>query len=132
MKKTTPRICNVRGWQYLKEQFFSWTHTHTHICVCVCVCVNISICSCVNVCIHKYVIQPPKPKFLALPLVMRPSARDFICPNLKKNGIVYNNREILCPQYFYNIFTTNYRWQVVTGYYCWGKKVMSVIGLNLN
>ena len=94
--------------------------------MCVCVCVNVSICSCVNVCTHKYV------KFLASPLVMRPSARDFICPNLKKNGIVYNNREILCPQYFYNIFTTNYRWQVVTGYYCWGKKVMSVIGSNLN
>ena len=24
--------------------------------------------------------------------------------------------------YVYNIFTTNFKWQVVTGYYCWVKK----------
>ena len=41
-------------------------------------------------------------------------------------------REIICLQYFHNIFITNPKWQVVTGYYCWGKKVISVIGSNLN
>ena len=35
-------------------------------------------------------------------------------------------------QYFHNIFTTNPKWQVVTDCYCWGKKVISMIGLNLN
>ena len=35
-------------------------------------------------------------------------------------------------QYFHNIFTINLKWQVVTGYYCWGKKVILVIGSNLN
>ena len=29
--------------------------------------------------------------------------------------------EMLCPQYFYSTFTTNDKWQVVTGYY-WREK----------
>ena len=35
-------------------------------------------------------------------------------------------------QHFYNIFTTNPKWQVVTSCYCWGKKVISVLDSNLN
>ena len=35
-------------------------------------------------------------------------------------------------RYVHNIFTTNSNWQVVTGCYCWGKKVILVIGSNLN
>ena len=27
-------------------------------------------------------------------------------------------REMICLQYFHNIFITNFRWQVVTGCYC--------------
>ena len=27
-------------------------------------------------------------------------------------------REIICSQYFHNIFITNFKWQVVTGCYC--------------
>ena len=30
------------------------------------------------------------------------------------------------------ISTTNYEWQVITGFYCWGKKVILVLGSNLN
>ena len=26
--------------------------------------------------------------------------------------------EMICLQHFYNIFTTNLKWQVVIGYYC--------------
>ena len=32
----------------------------------------------------------------------------------------------------YNIFTTNPKWQVVTGCYCWSKKVILVLVSNLN
>ena len=35
-------------------------------------------------------------------------------------------------QHFYNIFTTNPKWQVVTSCYCWGKKVILVLDSNLN
>ena len=35
-------------------------------------------------------------------------------------------------QQFYNIFTINHKWQVVTGYYCWVKKIISVLNSNLN
>ena len=45
---------------------------------------------------------------------------------------VYLRREVLCPQYFYNIFTTNPKWQVVTGCYYFGKKVILVLDSNLN
>ena len=41
-------------------------------------------------------------------------------------------REMICPQYFHNIFTTNHKWQVVTGCYYWGKKVNLVLWSNLN
>ena len=34
--------------------------------------------------------------------------------------------------YVHTIFTTNPKWQVVTGYYCWIKKVISVLNSNLN
>ena len=34
--------------------------------------------------------------------------------------------------YMHNIFTTNPKWQVVIGYYCWGKKVILVASSNLN
>ena len=30
--------------------------------------------------------------------------------------------KILCLQYFYNTFTTNFKWQVIIGCYWWGKK----------
>ena len=39
---------------------------------------------------------------------------------------------MICPQHFHNIFTTNPKWQIVTGYYFWGKKVILVLGSNLN
>ena len=41
-------------------------------------------------------------------------------------------REMICLQQFYNIFTTNLKWQIVTGCYCWVKKVISVLNSNLN
>ena len=34
--------------------------------------------------------------------------------------------------YVDDIFTINYRWQVITGYYYWGKKVILMLGSNLN
>ena len=33
-------------------------------------------------------------------------------------------REMICLQHFYNIFTTNLKWQVVTSCYCWDKKAI--------
>ena len=42
------------------------------------------------------------------------------------------NREMLRLQQFYNIFTTNLKWQVVIGCYCWVKKVISILNSNLN
>ena len=44
----------------------------------------------------------------------------------------FYEREMICPQHLHNIFATNLKWQVVTGCYCWGKKVILVLGLNLN
>ena len=44
----------------------------------------------------------------------------------------YYKWEMICLQQFYNIFTTNPKWQVVTGYYCWVKKVISMLNSNLN
>ena len=41
-------------------------------------------------------------------------------------------REMICLQQFYNIFTTNLKWQVVIGCYYWVKKVISVLNSNLN
>ena len=40
--------------------------------------------------------------------------------------------EMICLQHFYNIFTTNLKWQVVIGYYCQGKKVILGLVSNLN
>ena len=40
--------------------------------------------------------------------------------------------EMIRLQYFHNIFTTNLKWQVVTDYYYWGKKVILVLDSNLN
>ena len=45
---------------------------------------------------------------------------------------IFNNRKMICLQQFYNIFTTNPKWQVVTGCYCWVKKVISMLNSNLN
>ena len=39
---------------------------------------------------------------------------------------------MICAQYFYNIFTINPKWHIVISYYCWGKKVILVLGSNLN
>ena len=36
---------------------------------------------------------------------------------------IYRYREMICPQYFYNIFT---------GCYYWGKKIILVLSSNLN
>ena len=41
-------------------------------------------------------------------------------------------REMRCSQYFHNIFIINFKWQVVTGCYYWSKKVILVLGSNLN
>ena len=41
-------------------------------------------------------------------------------------------KEMICLQYFYNILTTNPKWQVVTSCYCLGKKVILVLVSNLN
>ena len=43
-----------------------------------------------------------------------------------------NNREMICLQHFYNISTTNPKWQVVTSYYCWDKKVILLLVSNSN
>ena len=40
--------------------------------------------------------------------------------------------EMICAHHFYNIFTTNPKWQVVTSCYCWIKKVISVLNSNFN
>ena len=42
----------------------------------------------------------------------------------RRLGLSIISREIICPQYFYNIFTINPKYQVVTVYYCWNKKVI--------
>ena len=41
-------------------------------------------------------------------------------------------REMICLQHFYNISTTNPKWQVVTSYYCWDKKVILLLVSNSN
>ena len=41
-------------------------------------------------------------------------------------------RKMICPQHFYNIFITNSKWQVVTSCYCRDKKVILMLGSNLN
>ena len=52
---------------------------------------------------------------------------------LNRGKVLYiNEREMICLQQFYNIFTTNPKWQVVTGCYCWVEKVISVSNSNLN
>ena len=58
------------------------------------------------------------------------------CNQKRENAIVriniIKNKEMICLQQFYNIFTTNPKWQFVTGYYYWVKKVISVLNSNLN
>ena len=49
-----------------------------------------------------------------------------------KKIIKKKKREMICLQHFYNIFTTNPKWQVVTNCYCWGKKVILVLVSNFN
>ena len=52
---------------------------------------------------------------------------------LNRGKVLYiNEREMICLQQFYNIFTTNPKWQVVIGCYCWVEKVISVSNSNLN
>ena len=41
--------------------------------------------------------------------------------------LIFMQWEMICLQQFYNIFTTNLKWQVVIGCYCWVKKVISVL-----
>ena len=40
--------------------------------------------------------------------------------------------EMICPQYFHNFFITNPKCQVITDCYYWGKKIILVLGSNLN
>ena len=40
--------------------------------------------------------------------------------------------EMICLQYFHNIFTISFKCKFVTGCYCWDKKVILVLGSNLN
>ena len=47
-------------------------------------------------------------------------------------ALYINEREMICLQQFYNIFTTNPKWQVVTGCYCWVEKLISVSNSYLN
>ena len=58
------------------------------------------------------------------------------CNQKRENAIVriniIKNKEMICLQQFYNIFTTNPKWQFVTSYYYWVKKVISVLNSNLN
>ena len=55
-----------------------------------------------------------------------PKIQDFFPSRSKKKW------EMICPQYVHNMFITNPKWQVVTGCYCWDKKVILVLGSNLN
>ena len=55
-----------------------------------------------------------------------------MCIYYNNKKCVYTYREMICLQQFYNIFTTNLKWQVVIGCYCWVKKVISVLNSNLN
>ena len=43
-----------------------------------------------------------------------------------KKNLSIEKREMICLQQFYNIFTTNLKWQVIIGCYYWVKKVISV------
>ena len=47
-------------------------------------------------------------------------------------GNINFQREMICLQHFYNIFTTNPKWQVITSCYGWGKQVILVLVSNLN
>ena len=40
--------------------------------------------------------------------------------------------KMIYPQHFHNKFTKNPKWQVVTDCYYWGKKLILVLGSNLN
>ena len=44
----------------------------------------------------------------------------------------YIKKEMIYLQHFYNIFTTNPKWQIVNGCYYWDKKVILELVLNLN
>ena len=56
---------------------------------------------------------------------------DFECIR-SITDIIIKKWEMICLQQFYNIFTTNLKWQVVIGCYCWVKNVISVLNSNLN
>ena len=56
--------------------------------------------------------------------------RQYYCH--KSIATFFSFWEIICSHHFYNIFITNPKWQVVTGCYCWIKKVISVLNSNLN
>ena len=45
---------------------------------------------------------------------------------------IYRHQEMLCPQHFHNTFTTNLKWQFVTGCYWWDKNVNLMIDSNYN
>ena len=57
---------------------------------------------------------------------------NWTSPIPRVRAVVELRREMICLQHFYNIFTTNPKWQVVTSCYCWGKKVILMLVSNLN
>ena len=48
------------------------------------------------------------------------------------HGYLIKDREMICLQHFYNISTTNPKWQVITSCYCWDKKVILPLVSNSN
>ena len=46
--------------------------------------------------------------------------------------VIHNPIKLKKKCYVYNIFKTNLKWQVVSDCYYWNKKVISVVGSNLN
>ena len=56
----------------------------------------------------------------------------------RSNSLIFNisvvliTKEMLCSHYFHNTFTINFKWQVITSCYWSDKKVILVVGSNLN
>ena len=46
------------------------------------------------------------------------ACRLFVTLSTQHVHLNNKRREMICLQHFYNIFTTNLKWQVVIGYYC--------------
>ena len=61
--------------------------------------------------------------------------QQFFFPSYFDNAIAtffFFFGEMICAHHFFNIFTTNLKWQVVTNCYYWIKKVILVLNSNLN